>query len=304
MSAAFGDLPEASLIRSMTGFGAGRGEAAGEALTVELRSVNGKFCEVKPRLPRELSSLETELVKTVKARLHRGVVDVFVRRETASVRGLLPQVDLALAAAYAKALRELKSELGLEGEPSIRDLAQLQGVISLGETAADPAAMGTALQAALLLALQALEEMRKREGEALARDLLARLDTIEKGARSIAALAPRQVEAARERLNARIVELTRGIELDPARLAQEVALIADRTDVAEELTRLASHLEQARGLVSSDLPAGRKLEFLVQEVNREINTIGSKSQHAAIAAQVVDLKAELERVREQIQNVE
>ena len=292
------------MIRSMTGFGAGRGEASGEALTVELRSVNGKFCEVKPRLPRELSSLETELVKTVKARLHRGVVDVFVRRETASVRGLLPQVDLALAAAYAKALRELKSELGLEGEPSIRDLAQLQGVISLGETAADPAAMGTALQAALLLALQALEEMRKREGEALARDLLARLDTIEKGAQSIAALAPTQVEAARERLNARVVELTRGIALDPARLAQEVALIADRTDVAEELTRLASHLEQARGLVSSDLPAGRKLEFLVQEVNREINTIGSKSQHAAIAAQVVDLKAELERVREQIQNVE
>ncbi len=288
----------------MTGFGAGRGEAAGEALTVELRSVNGKFCEVKPRLPRELSSLETELVKTVKARLHRGVVDVFVRRETASARGLSPQVDLVLAAAYAKALRALKSELGLAGEPSIQDLAQMQGVISLGESAADPAAMGTALQAALLQALEALEEMRQREGEALGRDLLARLLTIEKGVQAIAQLAPTQVEAARVRLDARIVELTRGIPLDPARLAQEVALIADRTDVAEELTRLASHLEQARGLVTADVPAGRKLEFLVQEVNREINTIGSKSQHAAIAAQVVDLKAELERVREQIQNVE
>ena len=292
------------MIRSMTGFGAGRGESAGEALTVELRSVNGKFCEVKPRLPRDLSALETELVKTVKARLHRGVIDVFVRRETASARGLSPQVDLPLAAAYAKALRELKTELGLEGEPSIRDLAQLQGVIALGETAADPAAMGTALQAALQTALEALEQMRAREGEALARDLLARLATIEKGAEAIARLAPTQVEAARERLNARIVELTRGIALDPARLAQEVALIADRTDVAEELTRLASHLEQARGLISADVPAGRKLEFLVQEVNREINTIGSKSQHAAIASQVVDLKAELERVREQIQNVE
>ena len=292
------------MIRSMTGFGAGRGEAAGEALTVELRSVNGKFCEVKPRLPRELSSLETELVKTVKARLHRGVVDVFVRRETASARGLSPQVDLVLAAAYAKALRALKSELGLAGEPSIQDLAQMQGVISLGESAADPAAMGTALQAALLQALEALEEMRQREGEALGRDLLARLLTIEKGVQAIAQLAPTQVEAARVRLDARIVELTRGIPLDPARLAQEVALIADRTDVAEELTRLASHLEQARGLVTADVPAGRKLEFLVQEVNREINTIGSKSQHAAIAAQVVDLKAELERVREQIQNVE
>ena len=288
----------------MTGFGAGRGEAEGVALTVELRSVNGKFCEVKPRLPRELSSLETELVKTVKARLHRGVIDVFVRRESASGRGMVPQVDLALAAAYAKALRELKSELGLAGEPSIQDLAQMQGVISLGETAADPLAMGTALQSALAAALEGLEEMRRREGEALARDLLGRLATLEKGAQAIARLAPAQVEAARERLDARIAELTRGVPLDPARLAQEVALIADRTDVAEELTRLASHLDQARGLVSADVPAGRKLEFLVQEVNREINTIGSKSQYAAIASQVVDLKAELERVREQIQNVE
>src|SRR4051812_36973444 len=288
----------------MTGFGAGRGEAAGEALTVELRSVNGKFCEVKPRLPRELSALEAELVKTVKARLNRGVVEAFVRRESASARGMSPQVDLPLAAAYAKALRELKNELGLAGEPSIADIAPLDGVISLGETPADPASAAAALQTALAAALEALELMRRREGEALAQDLNSRLATIEKGAQEIARLSPMQVDAARERLNTRIAELTRGIPLDPARLAQEVALIADRTDVAEELTRLASHLAQARGLIAGDAPAGRKLEFLVQEVNREINTIGSKSQHAGIAALVVDLKAELERVREQIQNVE
>jgi uncharacterized protein (TIGR00255 family) len=288
----------------MTGFGAGRGEAAGEALTVELRAVNGKFCEVKPRLPRELSTLETELVKTVKARVSRGVVDVFVRRESASGRGLLPQLDLALAAAYAKALRELKDELGLAGEPSVHDVAQLDGVLSLGEAAADVAAMGLALQSALQTALDALDQMRRKEGEALARDLMARLSTLEQGAREVARLAPLQIEHARERLSARIAELSRGVPLDPARLAQEVALFADRTDVSEELTRLASHLEQLRGLIGSDAPAGRKLEFLVQEVHREINTIGSKSQHAGIAAAVVDLKAELERVREQIQNVE
>jgi uncharacterized protein (TIGR00255 family) len=145
--------------------------------------------------------------------------------------------------------------------------------------------------------------MRAREGAALARDLNARFDTIERGARQIAQLVPQQVEAARERLQRRISELS-GTPLDPARLAQEVALIADRTDVAEELTRLASHLAQARGLIASDAPAGRKLEFLVQEVNREINTIGSKSQHAIIASLVVEMKAELERVREQVQNVE
>jgi uncharacterized protein (TIGR00255 family) len=288
----------------MTGFGAGRGEAGGEALTVELRAVNGKFVEVKPRLPRELASLEPELVKAVKARVSRGVVDVFVRRESAGARGLAPKTDLALAAAYAKALRELKDELGLSGEPSVHDIAALEGVISLGESTADPVALATALQKALESALAALEEMRRREGEALARDLIARLSTIEKGAQEVQRLAPLQIEAARDRLTARIAELTRGVPLDPSRLAQEVALFADRTDVAEELTRLASHLAQARGLIASDAPAGRKLEFLVQEVNREINTIGSKSQHAGIANLVVDLKAEVERVREQVQNVE
>ena len=292
------------MIRSMTGFGAGRGEAGGEALTVEVRSVNGKFCEVKPRLPRELASLETELVKAIKSRVSRGVLDVFVRRESASAKGVAPQIDRALAAAYAKAFRDLKDELGLAGEPTVQDIAAMDGVVSLAESAADPAKLASALHSALGAALEALEDMRRREGEALARDLSTRFSTIETQAREVARLAPLQVQAARDRLSARIAELTGGTPLDPARLAQEVALFADRTDVAEELTRLASHIAQARGLIASDAPAGRKLEFLVQEVNREINTIGSKSQHADIAALVVNLKAELERVREQVQNVE
>src|SRR5260221_365948 len=180
----------------MTGFGAGRGEAGGEALTVELRAVNGKFCEVKPRLPRELSALEPELVKSVKARVSRGAIDVFVRRESTSTRGMSPKVDLALAAAYAKALRELKNELGLAGEPAVNDIAALDGVISLGETAADPAAAASALQTALGAALDALEQMRRREGEALARDLLARLAVIEQGAREVGRLSPLQVPGA------------------------------------------------------------------------------------------------------------
>jgi len=288
----------------MTGFGAARGEASGESLSVEVRAVNAKFCEVKPRLPRELAALEPELVKVIKGRVSRGAIDVFVRREGAGARGITPRLDLPLAAAYAKALRELKEELGLAGEPSVQDLAALEGVISLGEAAPDAQAAWAALEKALSGALDALDDMRRREGEALARDLLARFDGIEKGARELAQLGPQQVEAVRERLQTRIADLTRGVPLDPARLAQEVALFADRTDVAEELTRLASHLAQARGLVAADVPAGRKLEFLVQEVNREINTIGSKSQNATIASLVVDMKAELERVREQVQNVE
>jgi uncharacterized protein (TIGR00255 family) len=208
------------LIRSMTGFGAGRGEAGGEAVSVELRSVNGKFCEVKPRVPRELSALEPELVKTIKARVSRGVIDAFVRREPGGARGAAPRADLALAAAYAKAFRDLKESLGLAGEPSVQDLATMEGVISMGDAAPDPQAAASALQQALSGAIDALDQMRRREGEALARDLAARLDAIEKGAREVSRLAPLQVDAVRERLSTRIAELTRGVSLDPARLAQ------------------------------------------------------------------------------------
>jgi uncharacterized protein (TIGR00255 family) len=292
------------VIRSMTGFGAARGEAGAEALSIELRSVNAKFCEVKARLPRELSALETELVKSIKARLSRGSIDAFVRRESRAGLSVVPQVDVALASAYAQALRSLRDELGLSGEPSLADVAAFDGVIKLGETAPDVESAAAALQKASVAALDALEEMRKREGEALAKDLSTRFDTMEKGAKEIEKLVPQQVQGARDRLEARLAELMKGAQIDQARIAQEVAMIADRTDVAEELTRLASHISQARGLIAADAPAGRKLEFLVQEVNREINTIGSKSQHAAIASLVVELKAELERVREQVQNVE
>ncbi len=292
------------MIRSMTGFGQGRGSSGGETLTVDLRSVNGKFCEVKTHLPRELAALESELVKKIKARVARGSVDVHLRREGDSGRALLPRADVQLAAAYVKALRELKSELGLSGEPSVSDVAQLEGVISLREAPADLAAAAAAMHLALDAALDAHDLMRRREGDALERDLAARLATVDKATTEVARLAPSSVDAVRARLESRITELTRGAAPDPQRIAQEVAFFADRTDVAEELTRLASHLVQLRALLTQDAPAGRRLEFLLQEVNREVNTIGSKSQHVGISAQVVEVKAELERIREQIQNVE
>lgn len=292
------------MIRSMTGFGAGRGESHGEVLGVELRSVNAKFCDVKPRMPRELAALEPELIKEIRARLSRGSVDAFVRREGQGQRGIVPRVDVQLASAYAKALRELKDALGLSGDATLQDVVAMEGVVTLAESAPDLASASAALHQALERALDALEDMRRREGEALARDLSSRLDALERRLHELRRLSPQQVEAARERLWTRVAELSRGAPVDESRLAQEIAIMADRTDVAEELTRLASHLQQARGLIASDAPAGRKLDFLVQEVNREINTIGSKSQHAGIASVVVEMKAELERVREQVQNVE
>jgi uncharacterized protein (TIGR00255 family) len=291
------------MIRSMTGFGAGRGGAAGEVVEAEVRSVNHKFCEVKARLPREMAALETDLVRQVKDRLARGGVEFSLRRTTA--RGALsPRVDAELAAEYARAFEEVRARLGLSGQVSLSEVLAADGVVTLEERAVDLESARTAGTAALAAALDALLAMREREGAALSRDLESRLTVVEGIAARLAELSPRSVEDYRARLHERVAELSRGLAPDPARLATEVALFADRTDVTEELTRLSSHVAQMRGLLASGEPAGRKMDFLVQEMHREANTVGSKSQSAEAAAAVVSLKAEIERMREQVQNVE
>jgi uncharacterized protein (TIGR00255 family) len=213
-------------------------------------------------------------------------------------------VDVALAESYARAFAEIQARLSLPGHVGLGDVIAADGVVRLEERAVDLDAAREALRRALGPALEALVAMRAREGEALARDLAGRLDAVEGSVVRVADLVPRTVEHHRARLAERVAELSRGMAVDPARLAQEVALFADRTDVTEEVTRLRSHLAQARALLDGGEPSGRKLDFLVQEMHREANTIGSKSQSAEIAALVVSLKAEIERMREQVQNVE
>ena len=292
------------MLRSMTGFGAGRARVGDEEFSVELRSVNHKFCEVKTRLPRELSALEPSMTKQVKDRLARGAVDLLVRRQTATASGTVPVVDVALAREYARAFRELAEALGAPAAISWDQVVTQPGVMKLEEKGMDVAAATQAVQEALGQALTALEQMRQVEGEAIRADLDARLKLIEGWSREVAALAPKAVEDYRQRLSERIAELARGVAVDPQRLAQEVAVFAERTDIAEEVTRLASHLEQFRAFMASNEPAGRRMDFLVQEMHREVNTTGSKSQHADISARVVSMKAEVERIREQVQNVE
>jgi uncharacterized protein (TIGR00255 family) len=243
------------MIRSMTGFGAGRGAAGGEEIDVEARSVNHKFCEVKARLPRELSVLEMDLQRAVKERLARGGVDVLVRR-SGGAGALAPRVDVALAEAYARAFAEVGARTGLSGGLTLADVVAAEGVIRLEERAVDLEAARVALGRGLAQALDALVAMRSREGEALARDLAARLGAVERLVAKIAELSPQSVEHHRARLEERIAELTRGMALDPARLAQEVALFADRVDVAEEITRLGSHVAHARALLGSGEPGG------------------------------------------------
>ncbi|MFZ5446961.1 MAG: YicC/YloC family endoribonuclease [Myxococcota bacterium] len=292
------------MLRSMTGFGSGTATTGSESLTVELRAVNHKFCEVKVRLPRELAALEGSIQKLVKDRVARGAIDVSVRRAVRSATGVVPQVDLALAREYRRAWSELAKALELPDTVSVRDIAQQLNVIRLEEPQVSLDDAQKAIEGALAQALEALGKMREKEGVALSADLSARLALVAQWVKEVKALAPQAIEAYRARLSERIAELSRGLAVDPQRLAQEVAFFAERTDVAEEMTRLDSHLVQFHELLASKEPSGRKMDFLVQEMHREVNTTGSKSQHAEISARVMQLKAELERIREQVQNVE
>jgi uncharacterized protein (TIGR00255 family) len=288
----------------MTGFGAGKASAGGGEVSIEIRSVNHKYAEVKTRLPAELAPLEAELAKRIKERLQRGAIEVSIRRSSTGRSVLMPRVDIELAREYVAALAELGRQLSLERNLGLAELAQVEGVVSLETRPIDLEAARQALSSAVDQALESLVAMREREGAALAEDMLARLAVVRARAARIGELAPQSVEQYRARLEQRIAELSRGIQIDPQRLAQEVALFADRVDIAEELTRLASHLDQFERLVQGSGPTGRRMDFVVQELNREVNTIGSKSQSAEVAQLVVELKAEIERIREQVQNVE
>ncbi|NBD14312.1 MULTISPECIES: YicC/YloC family endoribonuclease [Corallococcus] len=292
------------MLKSMTGFGSGRARVGDEEVSVEARSLNHKFCEVKVRLPRELSALEPALVKQVKDRLARGSVEILVRRQAATISGNVPTVDVALAREYARAFREVADALGQAVDLAWSQVASQPGVIRLEEKGVDVESATQATQTALQQALAALEAMRNTEGESIHADLDARMKLIEGWSQEVARLAPRAVSDYQQRLTERVAELARGVAVDPQRLAQEVALFAERTDIAEEVTRLATHLEQFRLLMASPEPVGRRMDFLVQEMHREVNTTGSKSQHAEISARVVSMKAEVERIREQVQNVE
>ncbi len=292
------------MLRSMTGFGTGTATAGNESLTVELRSVNHKFCEVKVRLPRELSALEASLLKSVKDKLARGAVDVAVRRASRTALGVVPQVDLALAREYRRAWAELARGLELPDTTTVRDMATQVNVIRLEEPQVSLDDATKAAESALALALEALGKMREKEGVALGADLSTRLGLVAQWVEEVKVLAPKAIDLYRTRLSERIAELSKGLAVDPLRLAQEVAFFAERTDVAEEMTRLSSHLEQFNELLRSKEPSGRKMDFLVQEMHREVNTTGSKSQHAEISNRIMQLKAELERIREQVQNVE
>jgi uncharacterized protein (TIGR00255 family) len=292
------------MIYSMTGFGRAEGTAAGRPAVVELKSVNNRFRDVVVRMPRNYSALEERIKKAVAEKVSRGRVDVFIQFDESAAKAGRLRLDLEAGRMYRDLLLSLKEELGLEGKVTVDLLAQFREIIVYEEEAVDPENTWAGLYEVLAEALDKLLEMRQTEGKSIADDFRVRLASMSAGAAEIESRREIVLAEHRSRLEARLAALTEGIELDQTRLSQEIAYLADKSDITEEVVRLRSHFDQFALLLDGDGPAGRRLEFLLQEINREVNTIGSKSGDVIITNRVVDLKTELEKLREQVQNVE
>jgi uncharacterized protein (TIGR00255 family) len=297
------------MIRSMTGYSRVRCEEVDFSLGVGIKSVNHRFLDLQFRLPSELTSLEPLLRRTVKDHITRGHVEITVSLERTGAGGL--KLDRKLLDAYVRACRELRAELGFGGDPDLVALLRIPGVItSNGELSdEDLSRIQKTLEEGLASSLVTLNAMRASEGAVLEQDIRNRLACLEGLRKGIAKLARRIPKYAQQRLENRLRELLGAVHVDQARLAQEVAYLASRCDISEELTRFQSHLIQARQLLSDSSEVGKKLDFLLQELNREANTLLSKTSDvpevgAEVSRQAIEMKSEIEKLREQVQNIE
>ncbi len=288
----------------MTGYGRGEADAAGVKFSVELNSVNRKQSDLVLNLPRDFAELEPRIRQAINEQLSRGRTNVLVACEQGANGQRKLALDTALARSYHEAMRALQTDLGAPGEISISTILQAPGVMRFTEDGIDSAQAWPAIEQALAAALGDLIKMREREGQHLAEDLRARLKAIRDALVEVNALFPQVVIKYRAALLDRINKAGLDLSIDDDRLLKEVAIFADRSDVSEELTRLECHLAQFAEQLSKTEPVGRTLEFITQEIFRELNTLGAKSNDAAISQRVVLCKAELEKIREQIQNVE
>lgn len=289
---------------SMTGYGRGSAAADGRELTIELKSVNHRYLDVGMRLPRHLTFLEEPIRSQIAARLSRGHVDVFISYRNTRSDARSVEINAALLDAYLASARSIGSDLGLVDDLSLSAALRLPDVTELREADEDTDTVLSLLQTALDEAISSLLLMREQEGNRLKADIEAHIQTIVQLRAQIEERAPLVVEEYRAKLGERIETLLQGVEVDRTRLATEVALFADRASIDEEIVRLYSHTQQAQLLLASNEPAGRKLDFVVQEMNREFNTIGSKANDGTLTSLVLTGKAEIEKIREQIQNIE
>jgi len=291
-------------MKSMTGYGRGQGTFEGRDITVEIRAVNHRYFDCTVKAGRMYGYLEDPVKKAAQARVARGKLDIFVTVDNSHSDDVVVECNEAVVKAYLNSMRSLCADYALRDDISVTAIARFPEVFSVTTQQADAEELTGDVLAVTEIALNEFDAMRMREGKKLCDDMLARCDTIEEMVDKVRELSPRTVQAYQEKLTARITEILGSTNFDQQRMLTEVAVFADRIAVDEELVRLKSHLSQARSMLSSDTAVGRKLDFLVQEFNREANTIGSKASDLEITRLVVDIKAEIEKIREQVQNLE
>ena len=292
------------MVKSMTGYGRAREMRSGRDITVEVRSVNNRYLDCTVKLPRAYIFAEDAIKTRVQKAISRGKVDVFVTIDTSAADVAVVQVNEGLAKGYYDALTLLKERFTLPGEITPEVLARFPDVLTVTKAEEDVEAIAADICAVLDDALAAYNAMRTVEGEKLALDVGSRVDTIEETVGKVEVQSPQTVAAYRQRLEAKMQEVLQSTTIDESRILTEAAIFADKVAVDEETVRLRSHIAQYRSILEQNEPVGRKLDFLTQELNRESNTIGSKCQDINITRLVVELKSEIEKIREQIQNIE
>jgi len=294
------------MIKSMTGYGRAQDTIDSISITVELKSVNHRYFEFNSRVPRNYGFLEEKLKSFVASRVSRGKVECYVSVENLEDDNVEILVNHSLASSYLSALRELaeRNELNLRDDLALSSLARYNDIFTVHKTEADEDKIWNAVKAVAETAVTKFIEMRQDEGEKLKNDVLSRTDTILSKVEEIEIRSPETVKEYNDKLLSRINEYLSNVQVDEQRLLTECAIFADKVAVAEETVRLRSHIDQLRLFMESSESIGRKVDFLVQEMNREANTIGSKAQDVAIARNVIDIKSEIEKIREQIQNIE
>jgi len=292
------------MIHSMTGYNRAKGQTRLGELQIELRGVNGRFLDVKVRTPRFLFILESRLQEAVRSRLERGRVECGLTLNGGAASGCSLKVNERMAEAYLQVAEQLRTQFRLVGAPTTEFLLRIPEVVCLEDPAIEPDELWSEVEPILAKALDGFCAMRRREGEALAKELSGRLGNVERCADKVDELRAEVVQLCRERIQARLKELFEDVKVDEGRLIQEVALMSERSDITEEVVRLRSHLKQFASLISAERSVGRKMDFLLQEMLREVNTIGSKTDLLAIVQQVLEMKNEVEKLREQVQNIE
>jgi len=292
------------MVKSMTGYGGAKDKDAIYKLSIEVKSVNNRYLDTSVRMPRSFMFAEDTVKNAVQAHISRGKVDVFIALDSSMGDGIAVTVNEGLAAEYKAAIDKIGNELGISSEISAYQLCRLQDVLTLDKKDIEKDEALSSLMSVLEQALSDFDSMRECEGRKLFDDITSRLNTIENFVAFVEKRSPQTVDEYRDRLTRRMQEVLENKQIDDNRILTEAAIYADHIAIDEETVRLRSHISQMREMLSADFPVGRKLDFLVQELNRETNTIGSKCNNSEITRAVLDMKSEIEKIREQIQNIE